>query len=128
MLTLEPVAGMLPSSSRRTHERETLIRETLSEFSLAEIIRLIAQTRRTGVLEVSGPASSGRVLFRDGTICGAESSRSREPLGRKLVRSGDLSERQLWNYKRRKWSWGFAGRRQLRPGVFVLLEDGDFVH
>jgi hypothetical protein len=74
-----------------------LIRGTLSEFSLAEIIRLIAQTRRTGVLEISGPGGSGRVLFRNGAICGAESSRSREPLGRKLVRSGVLSESQLWN-------------------------------
>ena len=74
-----------------------MIRGTLREFSLAEVIRLISQTRRTGVLEITGPTGSGRVQFRDGAICGAESTLSREPLGRKLVRSGVLSESQLWN-------------------------------
>ena len=74
-----------------------MIRGTLKEFSLPEIIRLISQTRRTGVLEINGPTGSGRVHFRDGAICGAESTLSREPLGRKLVRSGVLSESQLWN-------------------------------
>jgi hypothetical protein len=74
-----------------------VIRGTLREFSLPEIIRLVSQTRRTGVLEIKGPTGSGRVHFRDGAICGAESTLSREPLGRKLVRSGVLSESQLWN-------------------------------
>jgi hypothetical protein len=74
-----------------------VIRGTLEEFSLAEIIRLISQTRRTGVLEINGLTGRGRVEFRDGAICGAESNLSREPLGRKLVRSGVLSESQLWN-------------------------------
>jgi hypothetical protein len=44
----------------------------------------------------------GRVLFRDGAICSAETSRLREPLGRKLVRTGVLSETQLWNALRRQ--------------------------
>jgi len=74
-----------------------LIPGTLEEYSLPEIIRLVSQTRRTGVLEIKGPTGRGRVLFRDGAICGAESSLSREPLGRKLVRSGVLSESQLWS-------------------------------
>ena len=74
-----------------------MIRGTLEEFSLAEVIRLISQARRTGVLEIKGPTGSGTVHFRDGAICGAESTLSREPLGRKLVRSSVLSESQLWN-------------------------------
>src|SRR5918995_2567501 len=74
-----------------------MIRGTLDEFSLFEITRLISQARKTGVLEVKGSNGSGQVLFRDGSISGAESSLSREPLGRKLVRSGVLSEGQLWN-------------------------------
>ena len=74
-----------------------MIRGTLEEFSLAEIIRLISQARRTGVLEIKGPTGSGKVHFRHGAICGAKSTLAREPLGRKLVRSGVLSESQLWN-------------------------------
>jgi hypothetical protein len=72
-----------------------MLRGTLREFSLFEIFRLISDARKTGVLEISGPSVTGQILFRDGCVYGSRSAGAREPLGRKLVRAGTLTEDQL---------------------------------
>jgi hypothetical protein len=73
-----------------------MIRGTLTEFSLPELIRLVSETHKTGVLEIAGPHGAGELLFLDGCVCGSRSDSSREPLGRKLVRAKAISERDLW--------------------------------
>jgi uncharacterized protein DUF4388 len=72
-----------------------MLRGTLREFSLFEIFRLISDARKTGVLEISGPSVTGQILFRDGCVYGSRSAGAREPLGRKLVRAGTVTEDQL---------------------------------
>jgi Domain of unknown function (DUF4388) len=72
-----------------------MLRGTLTEFSLFEITRLISETKKTGVLEISGPSVTGQILFSNGAVYGSRSAGAREPLGRKLVRAGVVSEEQL---------------------------------
>ncbi|MDQ3982936.1 MAG: DUF4388 domain-containing protein, partial [Actinomycetota bacterium] len=45
---------------------------TLDDFTLADVLRLVASARRTGSLEVSRAAGTGRLWFRDGAVAGAE--------------------------------------------------------
>jgi len=72
-----------------------LLKGTLDDFTLSDIFRLTALAKKTGRLEVERRNGSGRVYFRDGDVYYAESTKSRERLGRKLTRSGWLTERQL---------------------------------
>jgi Domain of unknown function (DUF4388) len=72
-----------------------MLKGSLEEFSLSDIFRLLAFTKKTGRLETFSGAGEGRVFFRDGEVYFAESSLKKEPLGQKLTRSGALSEGQL---------------------------------
>lgn len=71
------------------------MRGSLDDFSLVDIVGLIARARKSGALELSGSAGAGTLYFREGTVCGARCTRGREPMGRKLVRAGLLTESQL---------------------------------
>jgi len=62
---------------------------------LPDIFRLTALANKTGRLEVERRNGSGRVYFRDGEVYYAESTKSKEQLGRKLTRSGWVTDRQL---------------------------------
>ena len=73
-----------------------MIRGTFTEFSLPELIRLVSETHKTGVLEITGAEGSGRLLFLDGCVCGSHTAAAREPLGRKLVRAEAVTEPELW--------------------------------
>lgn len=72
-----------------------MIRGTFDEFSLLEIIRLILLTSKTGVLHVDGPEGTGSISFEEGEICAADTTLASEPLGRRLVRRGDLRDVEL---------------------------------
>jgi hypothetical protein len=72
-----------------------MIRGTFDEFSVLEIIRLILLTKKTGVLHVFGPEGTGSISFEEGQICAADTTLASEPLGRRLVRRGDLPEVEL---------------------------------
>ncbi|HZK51112.1 MAG TPA: DUF4388 domain-containing protein [Actinomycetota bacterium] len=72
-----------------------MLKGTLDDFSLPDIFRLTALAKKTGRLEVERRTGSGRIYFRDGDVYYAESTKSKEPLGRKLIRSGWVTERQL---------------------------------
>lgn len=72
-----------------------MLKGTLDDFSLPEIFRLTSHVKKTGRLEVERRNGSGRVYFRDGDVYYAESTKSKEPLGRKLMRSGRVNEEQL---------------------------------
>jgi hypothetical protein len=72
-----------------------MIRGTFDEFSVLEVIRLILTTKKTGVLYVFGREGRGSISFEDGEICAADTTLANEPLGRRLVRRGDLPEAEL---------------------------------
>ena len=72
-----------------------MLKGTLDDFSLPEIFRLTSHVKKTGRLEVERRNGSGRVYFRDGDVYYAESTKSKEQLGRKLMRSGRVTEEQL---------------------------------
>jgi hypothetical protein len=68
---------------------------SLKDFSLADMFRLLANGSKTGTLHLSHGSSDGLVCFRDGRIFFASSNSSRESLGRRLVKAGVVSEKQL---------------------------------
>jgi hypothetical protein len=72
-----------------------VLKGTLDDFTLSDIFRLTALAKKTGRLEVERRTGSGRVYFRDGEVYHAESTKSQELLGRKLTRSGRVTEKQL---------------------------------
>ncbi|MGH2750408.1 MAG: DUF4388 domain-containing protein [Actinomycetota bacterium] len=72
-----------------------MLKGTLDDFILPDVFRLASHAGKTGRLEVERRNGSGRVYFRDGDVYFAESTKSKEPLGRKLVRSGWITEKQL---------------------------------
>jgi hypothetical protein len=72
-----------------------MIRGTFDEFSVLEIIRLILFSKKTGVLNVFGREGTGAISFEEGEICAADTTLASEPLGRRLVRRGDLLEVEL---------------------------------
>ena len=72
-----------------------MLKGTLDDFTLADVFRLLSLAKRTGKLDVERSAGSGRVFFRDGEIYYADSSLTREPLGKKLIRARVVTETQL---------------------------------
>lgn len=72
-----------------------MLKGTLDDFTLPDIIRLLSQAKKTGSLEVERSAGRGTVYFREGDVYFAESSLSKELLGQKLVKSGVITSNQL---------------------------------
>ena len=70
---------------------------TLKDFGIADILQLIGQQQKTGVLTLTQRSDSVAVLFKDGNIVRAETtSRNRKDLiGSMLVAAGLVSEQQL---------------------------------
>lgn len=68
---------------------------SLRDFSLADMFRLLANGSKSGTLHLSCENAEGMVCFREGRIFFAASDSIRESLGRRLVRSGAISEKQL---------------------------------
>jgi hypothetical protein len=117
-----------------------VLKGTLDDFTLSDIFRLTALAKKTGRLEVERRTGSGRVYFRDGEVYHAESTKSQELLGSKLVRSGRVTEKQLRNAVIEQEQTGrrvgeilvdqevveeeqieWAVRSQIEDGVFDLL-------
>jgi hypothetical protein len=72
-----------------------VLKGSLEGFGLAELFRLMSQTKKTGRLDVTRSAGKGQIYFREGTVYHATSSLSTMPLGRRLVDLGALTERRL---------------------------------
>ncbi|MGH2819884.1 MAG: DUF4388 domain-containing protein, partial [Actinomycetota bacterium] len=72
-----------------------MLKGTLDDFSLPDVLRLTSHARKTGRLDVERRSGSGRVYFRDGDVYYAETSKSKEPLGQKLMRMRAITEPQL---------------------------------
>ena len=68
---------------------------SLDDFTLPEVLRLLATLKKSGSLNVSRRAGSGRIDFRDGDVVYAENELSNSLLGQKLVQSGKITDVQL---------------------------------
>ena len=67
----------------------------LQDFSLADMMRLLESGAKTGSLELTRDDERAIVSFREGRVCYAASPRYSEPLARRLVTEGIVSENQL---------------------------------
>jgi len=68
---------------------------SLTDFSLADMFRLLETGSKTGTLHVTSGQGDGVVCFRDGLVYFANSGTPTEPAGKRLVKAGIISEKQL---------------------------------
>jgi hypothetical protein len=68
---------------------------SLDAFSLPDIFQLLSFTKKTGGLHLAHDGSDGVVFFAGGQVTGASSDSSRQPLARRLVGSGTVSDDAL---------------------------------
>lgn len=68
---------------------------TLDDFTLPEILRMLAFSKKSGTLHVSRQAGTGSVAFRAGDVVYAETELSSSLLGQKLVGAGKITPAQL---------------------------------
>ena len=71
------------------------IEGNLAEQSLVTVIRSLADSNRSGVLNVTKGSSMGMFFFEDGKISSVEMDQVEEGLGRRLLKSGWITEEQL---------------------------------
>ncbi len=67
----------------------------LKEFSLAEVLKLIEVSKKTGVLNIARPGAQGQIYFREGNVYFARSDWNRTSLGTRLLRARKISRDQL---------------------------------
>lgn len=67
----------------------------LKDFSLADMFRLLSSGSKTGTLYLENGDAQGRVCFKNGRVYFASSNWNRESLGRRLVKAGVITEKQL---------------------------------
>jgi len=67
----------------------------LKDFSLTDMFRLLASGRKSGTLYLERSDAQGKVCFDKGRVFFASSNWNRESLGRRLVKAGVISEKQL---------------------------------
>jgi hypothetical protein len=68
---------------------------SLQDFSLSDVFRLLDSGAKSGTINLESGDARGMVCFRDGRIYFAASSWQRDPLGRRMVRAGLITEKQL---------------------------------
>ena len=68
---------------------------SLDAFSLPDMFQLLSFTKKTGGLHLAHDGSDGVVFFTSGQITGASADSSRQPLARRLVGSGTLTDEAL---------------------------------
>jgi Domain of unknown function (DUF4388) len=68
---------------------------SLDAFSLPDVFQLLSFTKKSGGLHLAHDASDGVVFFAGGQISGASADSSRQPLARRLVGSGTLTDEAL---------------------------------
>ena len=67
----------------------------LQDFSLAAMLRLLESGAKTGTLELERNGERGLVCMREGRVCFAAGPRYGQPLARRMVADGIISENQL---------------------------------
>jgi Flp pilus assembly protein TadD len=68
---------------------------SLSDTSLAVVMRSIAESGKTGDLDVTNGPNVGMFFFEDGKLCSVETDQVKEGLGERLLKSGWINEEQL---------------------------------
>ena len=68
---------------------------SLDAFSLPDVFQLLSFTRKTGGLHLASDGSDGVVFFTTGQVTGASADGSRQPLARRLVGSGAVTDDSL---------------------------------
>jgi hypothetical protein len=68
---------------------------SIDAFSLPDIFQLLSFTKKTGGLHLAHEGADGVVFFAGGQVTGASSDSSRQPLARRLVGSGTVSDEAL---------------------------------
>jgi DNA-binding MarR family transcriptional regulator len=92
---------------------------SLDQFGLQEISSVISAASNTGCLNLSSDQAIGRIFFRNGQICYAETSPSRDDLGRKLLAIGAITHDQLLRARDGAASSGEPLWESLRGGGLV---------
>ena len=67
---------------------------SLTEFGLADVFSLLATTRKTGVLNLEGATTRGRVWIAEGGLCHAVSDVRRAPLAARLLHGAEANDEQ----------------------------------
>src|SRR6188474_24583 len=68
---------------------------SLDAFSLPDIFQLLSFTKKSGGLHLAQAGSDGVVFFAAGLVTGASADSSRQPLARRIVGSGAVSDEAL---------------------------------
>ena len=68
---------------------------SLDAFSLPDVFQLLSFTKKSGGLHLAHDGADGVVFFAGGQISGASADSSRQPLARRLVGSGTLTDEAL---------------------------------
>ena len=68
---------------------------SLDAFSLPDVFQLLSFTKKTGGLHLSDDGRAGVVFFTAGQITGASADTARQPLARRLIGSGAVSDSAL---------------------------------
>jgi uncharacterized protein DUF4388 len=68
---------------------------SLDAFSLPDIFQLLSFTKKDGGLHLAHDGSDGVVFFAGGQVTGASADSSRQPLARRLVGSGTVTDEAL---------------------------------
>ena len=91
------VRAMSPSVPNEHAELELTMKleGSLDAFSLPDIFQLLSFTKKTGGLHLAHDGSDGVVFFAGGQVTGASADSSRQPLARRLVGSGTLTDEAL---------------------------------
>ena len=67
----------------------------LKDFSLADMFHLLSSGQKTGTLYMTTAGAEGKVCFKKGRVFFASSNYNRESLGKRLVKAGVISDKQL---------------------------------
>jgi hypothetical protein len=68
---------------------------SLEDLGLGDILQIITLSRKSGALLLRSDDGEGRVIFRDGLVCGARVKNQTPDLRQLLVDGGDLSETEF---------------------------------
>src|SRR5215218_8481958 len=68
---------------------------SLDAFSLPDIFQLLSFTKKSGGLHLAQDGADGVVYFSAGQVSGASADSGRQPLARRLVGSGTVSDEAL---------------------------------
>ena len=110
------------SGNSRLDGEDHLLRGSLDDFGLEDILWLIDHAENTGELAVRRRHGSGRFFFRDGNVYCAESDFLRESLVDELVRAG-VTPSELEEARARQSSSG-VGMGAALIAVGAVDEDG----